>query len=417
MEHPVPEPTRSTPTDPPDLSRRQALRLLGVGTAGALGLVFASCSTSAPVTTSTPTASAPAIAPSPSAGASPQAAPSQVAASTATAWDGMVAAAQKESQVVVSGPPDPDADTKIPDAFKQAYGIDVQYLSGNSSQLAARIQSERAAGQYTIDVSLSGSDTVYGTYLANNWLDPLKPSLVMPEAIDPSVWPTGGPWFRDPQADTVLQISNTVSLAAAINTSLVSPQDVATLDTLLDPKWIGKIGAYNPGVSGEGLALACAIYVTKGADYATQLYKGQQVALSRDYQQVADWVAHGTYAIVLATAHQFLVPYLGTLPIQEVSFSDVPLTTSGAFGLVNLYNNAPHPNAARVFANWLASRDGATVFCQVDGSAPVRTDVTPTWVPADQVPKPGGSYLDTYDYTFETTQRIEIRDFFAKVLS
>ncbi|HEX8966472.1 MAG TPA: hypothetical protein VF937_01245 [Chloroflexota bacterium] len=65
----------------------------------------------------------------------------------------------------MSGPPDPGASTRIPDAFKQFSGIDMEYLAGNSSQLASRIQSERAAGQYTIDVSLSGADTVYGTFL------------------------------------------------------------------------------------------------------------------------------------------------------------------------------------------------------------------------------------------------------------
>ena len=57
-------------------------------------------------------------------------------------------------------------------------GIDVEYLGGNSSQLASRIQSERAAGQYTIDVSMGGADTFYRTFLDNGWLEPIKPVLI-----------------------------------------------------------------------------------------------------------------------------------------------------------------------------------------------------------------------------------------------
>src|ERR687885_22481 len=142
-----------------------------------------------------------------SAPVAPTAAPA--AAPAVSGWDALVAAAKTEGKVVVSGPPDPGANTKIPEAFKQRFGIDVEYLAGNSSQLASRIQGERAAGQYSMDVSLSGADTVYGTYLQNNWLEPLKPNLLLPEVADGSNWRTGDPWFRDPEKRFVLQIFNT----------------------------------------------------------------------------------------------------------------------------------------------------------------------------------------------------------------
>src|SRR5690348_6338672 len=136
----------------------------------------------------------------PPAPASPTQAPAQAPAPAATSgWDTLMAAGRAEGKVVVSGPPDPGASTKLPEAFKKFSGIDMEYLAGNSSQLASRIQSERAAGQYTIDVSLSGADTVYGTFLANSWLDPLKPALVLPEVVDGKLYRTGEPWFRDPE--------------------------------------------------------------------------------------------------------------------------------------------------------------------------------------------------------------------------
>ena len=35
---------------------------------------------------------------------------------------------------------------------------------------------------------------------------------------------------------------------------------------------------------------------------------------------------------------------------------------SSAFGSLALMNRAPHPNAAKVFINWLLSRDGQALF-------------------------------------------------------
>src|SRR5438105_171505 len=181
-------------------------------------------------------------------------APTQAAAPAASNWDTLLATARSEAKVVVSGPPDPGASTQIPDAFKQFSGIDLEYLAGNSSQLASRIQSERAAGQYTIDVSLSGADTVYGTFLANGWLDPLKPVLILPDVVDGKLYRTGEPWFRDPDKRIIMQLFNTASpRLLTLNTQLVTPEELKDSSSLVDPKWQGKICAYDPGVHGAGI--------------------------------------------------------------------------------------------------------------------------------------------------------------------
>jgi iron(III) transport system substrate-binding protein len=381
-------------------TRREVLRLSGVT---ALGLLSVACTTAAPAAAPT---SAPAVAPT--------AAPAQTSAASAQ-WDQLVAAAQKEGKVVVSGPPAPDARTKLPDGFKKRFNIDVEYLAGNSSELASRIQSERAANQYTIDVSLGGPDTVYGTFLPNKWLDPLKPALKLPEDIDPKVWPSGAPWFRDPGGDTSLQIFNTISPIGYINTSMVDPEELKKTDDLLNPKWKGKIASYDPSVNGGGLIFGSVLYVTRGADFAKQLYQGQEVAYTRDYQQIADWVAHGSYAIGIGATPVFIAQYQG-LPLQQLILSDVKTIVAGGFGIVSLWNQAPHPSAANVFANWIASREGISIYGAIDGSAAVRTDLdSSAWLAADLIPKPNGDYFDVYDFKYVTEQRQPIAKYYASL--
>src|SRR5438105_1541400 len=53
-------------------------------------------------------------------------------------WDSWVDGAKKEGKLVFGGPPSADARTQIPQAFKKAFGVDVEYIGGPSSDLANR---------------------------------------------------------------------------------------------------------------------------------------------------------------------------------------------------------------------------------------------------------------------------------------
>ena len=319
-------------------------------------------------------------------------------------------AATKEGKVVVSGPPTDEARKNIPDAFKQRFGIDVEYLGGNSSQLASRIESERAAGQYSIDVSLGGADTFYRSFLTNNWLEPIKPVLMLPEVVDPSAWLRGEPWFRDPtRQDTILELFNTIAPIGYFNSSIIAPDQLTTADQLHDPKLKGKIGAYNPAVNGGGVLAVSGMYVTKGAQFVKDLFTNQQIATTRDYQQLADWVGHGNYPLCLGMLVHDAELLKADLPLQQTSFADIPEVVSGGFGMVGLWTHAPHPNAAKVFVNWIASREGSAIFGRADGSVSIRTDVDSTaWLPANLIPKKDAKYIDSYEYGFVTETRAAI---------
>jgi iron(III) transport system substrate-binding protein len=379
------------------MNRRDFLKVLG-GALAASAALAACGGASAPTT----------------AIASGKASASGASGVTASTWEDLLAAAKLEGKVVVTGSPDTEVRQKLPAAFKQRFGIDMEYLAG-ATEVTSRLQSERSAGVYTLDAQLGGTDSIYGTLLANGWLDPIK--LLSPEATDGSKWKTGAPWFRDPDGDKALQIINILSPSVVLNTDIVKPGDVTTADSLLDPKWKGKICAFDPGVNGGGLPVASVLYLNKGEDWVTKFYKGQNVVLSRDYKQLADWVAHGAYPIGLAVGNNYLTEYAKEgVHFQQIQLPDAPPSSGGAFGIVVVINRAPHPNAAQVFANWMASKEGQTIYAQAQLQVAVRNDIDSTWAPPDSIPKPGVQYLDTYDYTFATKQRLQIRDFYARML-
>ncbi len=77
---------------------------------------------------------------------------------------------------------------------------------------------------------------------------------------------------------------------------------------------------------------------------------------------------------------------------------------------VQLLKNAPHPNAARLFINWLASKEGLEVYARAVQWSPTRNDIDErSFVPADSIPTPGVDYFDSSDWEFTVTTKEKAR--------
>jgi ABC-type Fe3+ transport system substrate-binding protein len=92
------------------------------------------------------------------------------------------------------------------------------------------------------------------------------------------------------------------------------------------------------------------------------------------------------------------------LPVNEFSAFHFKegVNLSSAFGSLALLNRAPHPNAAKVFINWLLSREGQTLFQKVisqpgDPRNSRRLDVPKDHVPPDEQRRDKMTYFDTDD--------------------
>jgi spermidine/putrescine-binding protein len=151
-------------------------------------------------------------------------------------WDETVAAAKKEGKVVVVGSPDPVMRNDLIPKFTKQYGIQVEYITGSSSALAGRIQTERQSGIYSIDVYLSGAGTTVSTLYPQKMLDPLKPLLIHPDVADPKKWKSGGATFMDPEGQYIMQLFSTVNDTLFINADFVKPEEMKSVQEGQDLK-------------------------------------------------------------------------------------------------------------------------------------------------------------------------------------
>jgi iron(III) transport system substrate-binding protein len=325
-------------------------------------------------------------------------------------WDQTLAAAKKEGKVVVAGPPDPQVRQLLPAAFEARYGIRLEYISGRGSDSASRLRQERNAGIYAVDAVLAGSQTMFTVMHREKMLAPLKPELILPEATDGKNWKRGSLWFPDPEQQYILRIFNTVREWLMVNTDMVK-DDLRSFRDLLDPKWKGKISFLDPSRSGTGSNQVAILYEQFGEDFVKKLFIDQEPMITRERRQLTDALIRGAHPISFGAEDGEIERLMAEgMPVKVIySLEDMAGSISGG-NMIGLLDRAPHPNAARVFVNWMASKEGGEIYGRALKMVSARTDIdSASYMPPEVIPQPGVKYFDVYDYNFTVTGKEEIR--------
>ena len=186
------------------------------------------------------------------------------------------------------------------EAFRKAYPeIELEYQSGSVGSLAARLRAEIAQKKTTFDVVIGGTAVLRNKDI----LEPLPNRLVLPEATDAKQWrssESNGLKWIDHERQFAAQTSEWVFGYIVINSRSVNLASIRSWSDLLKPEWKGKIASHDPRGAGAGQEVASYLVDKLGGKFIVDLYKGQEVALTRSYSQVADWIAQGKYQIGLA---------------------------------------------------------------------------------------------------------------------
>ena len=326
-------------------------------------------------------------------------------------WATVLAAARKEGRVVVQGEPDPVVRRELLPKFTGRFGIRVEFIAGRTSQVVARVRMERRAKVYTVDVFLAGPGSSALVLYPEKMIDPLKPLLILPEVVDPSKWKPGKLWFNDPEDRFTLRLFSNVSTMLHVNTNYVRPEEIRSAKDLLNPKWKGKMASADPKARGRAQSRAAAYYTHHGEEFLKRLYADQKVRISGTRRQLHDWLARGTYPICLSCSEGYVKPLRKEgFPIATIyRLSDVKSDVSSSPFQLSIANKRPHPNAARVFVNWLASKEGVEIYARGYGTVPLRNDIDESFLPQEIIPKPGVSYFDGSDWRYVTQERRKLR--------
>jgi iron(III) transport system substrate-binding protein len=335
-------------------------------------------------------------------------------------WDETLAAAKKEGKVVVVGSPDPVMRNEIIPRFTKQFGIQVEFLAGRSSQTIGRIRIERSSGLHLVDVYMAGAGSTFYSLHPEKMIDPLKPLLIHPEVTDPAKWKRGKPWFADAEEQYVLVLFSSVESLLMVNAEYVKPSDIRSAKDLLNAKWKEKISAEDPKTdSNSGAGMALHWLNELGPDYVRKLYVDQKPTLSKDRRQLIDWLARGNYPICLSCkiegANELTKEGFKLQEVFEIEGIRNRVTASPF--LLTYANKAPHPNAARVFVNWLAGKEALEIYSRENRTATMRTDVDESFLDPRVIPKPGVSYFEAIDAKWIANGRLQAAEKMKEALA
>jgi len=289
-------------------------------------------------------------------------------------WEKVLEAAKKERKVVVSIPTSAELRREIERAFERRYGVDVEVFVARGSVGVRRIVEEHRAGVRYFDLHIGGSESVVTGLLPEGLLEPVEPWMILPEVKDPKNWWGGHIWVDNAKRYAyAFQAYQTENLW--YNSELMKPEEIRSFDDLLDPKWQGKFGLLDPRTPGSGASIWSYLWHVKGEEYLKK-FIGQKMLISRDQRLLAENLAKGRVSLVIGLTYYSFAPFVKAgLPVKPLPHPREGVYVSGGSGHLTIIRNLPHPNATRLFVNWLLSKEGQEIFTRTMGQGTRRLDV------------------------------------------
>jgi iron(III) transport system substrate-binding protein len=266
--------------------------------------------------------------------------------------------ARKEGQLVFySGIPIPDAQAILTALEKKYPFIKTTFYRATGPALVSRIQTEQRAGTHIWDVMNSTGFEPY-VLLEQGY-------FAKYESAERKVFPEG---HKDNEGYWATMY--TTPMIVSYNSKLVSaaelPKDYAEL---LNPKWKGRLG-----LDSSDFEWYANLRKVWGAEKAQKFLEGlrkQDVRLVQGRALLTELLSGGEIAILVNNFLQNSIE--ATRKGSPVEFLALDPVISAA-GLVGINKLAPHANAAKLFVDFVLSKEGQELIVKSDRSS-VRKDI------------------------------------------
>lgn len=307
-------------------------------------------------------------------------------------WEKTLREARKEGKLVMHAATIGGTIRQATSILKSKFGIDLEITSKRGGEIVATLQAERRAGIFNADIVMTGSNTFFNQIEPAGWAEPMNNVVILPENVDPKNWyKSKFPWGNEQHS--LIRMYARPGNQVEINTNLVKAEEIKSYYDVLDPKWKGKIVMNDPTIAGSGLkAFGTLGFHILNLDYFRKLAT-QEPMITRNERLQVEWLTQGKYSIGLFIPPEQVVSFINAgAPLTFVMPKEGTHLTNASAGLV-LLNRAPHPNAAKVFINWIISREGMLFLSNIDRSQTSRVDIPNDMILPSMIRKEGIDYF------------------------
>jgi len=296
-----------------------------------------------------------------------------------TEWNRTLELGKREGKVVVSIPASAELRVAIEKQFEARFGIGVELVAGRASNTVRKIVDEAGAGIHYADLHIGGSESIITGLLPEGLLEPIDGFMLLAEVKDPKQW-WGGHIYVDSAKKFAYASLGYQSESLWYNPQLMKPEEVRSFDDLLNDKWKAKIGLLDPRTPGSGASMWSYLREVKGEEYLKRLVD-QKLFINRDQRVLAENLAKGKIAVVIGLTYYSYAPFIKAgLSVHPLPAPKEGLYVSGGSGHLAVLKNLPHPNAAKIFANWFLSKEGQQIYGKALVQGTRRLDVETRWL-------------------------------------
>src|SRR5262247_4536938 len=223
-------------------------------------------------------------------------------------------------------------------------GVAVRVERSGAERVFQRIDQEYQSNIHAVDVVNTADQAHCIIWKRNGWLAPYLPEEVA-RHFDKA--------YYDPGA---LHVTTRVLVSPfGYNNRLVKAEEAPkSFADLLDPKWAGKMVKGHPAYSGTIMNATFQTARDLGWEYFEKLAK-QRVMQVQSATDTPQKIALGERAVMIDGAGYLVIQAKEKGEPVEIVYpaEGTPLATSPSA----IFKAAPNPNAARLFYNWLHSRE------------------------------------------------------------
>jgi iron(III) transport system substrate-binding protein len=260
-------------------------------------------------------------------------------------------AAKQEGKVVVYGSMESENMDVVAKAFTQRYVVGVDYWRGSSNRVVDRALTEFRSGRPLFDVVLTNRGPMRLLKKEGAFVRYLSPQ----NANFPAS-------MKDP--DNILSPTYRIVIVGIIyNTKLVKPEDAPkTLEDFLNPRWREKWVIPDPNqhfTTGQWLRNLEKLYGADWFPFVRKLAATRPVLVDAYMSSTRKVMSGEALAGISLVKHAFIFGKRGA-PLDYVRLPKMLAEGHNA----GISVKAPHPNAAKLFENFLISREGMEVMAK-----------------------------------------------------
>lgn len=285
---------------------------------------------------------------------------------------------------------------KIIKLFQDKYGIKVQLFRSGGSEVMRRFMMESQAGMFATDVLTTSDPEAIAALADKGMFVAFRPagSDKIPASL------------KDPDGRFTAQRLNVVAFYGkdGLTPPVAMPK---TWQDLTKPEYKGKVVITDPSFTVLQLYVVAMISKEFGWDYYEKLNKND-VMIVKGGQQTFDMVKRGERAISGGTD----MSYANAAKMQGAPMS-IGFPTDGAFIVPApsaVVKGSPHPEAAKLFAEFLISKEAQVVFPE-SGNYAARTDVPPP----PSSPSLADIKIKTIDYAYVNKVSADVKKHFNEI--